>query len=135
MSINCIHCVVNDRTGIDLLCDECRTINRISAMSLQQCGKLLLIVAQAVLDKQHNYSPHGSLLMRVAKNDGTLTVCLARDDAAPMLATAMMHSRNTWECATNPPTQKELNEQSQTPHRRELLPPLRCRHADVRRAG
>lgn len=24
MSINCVNCVVNDRTGTDLLCDECR---------------------------------------------------------------------------------------------------------------
>lgn len=24
MSTNCIHCVVNDRTGFDLLCDTCR---------------------------------------------------------------------------------------------------------------
>lgn len=24
MSVNCIRCAVNKRTGIDLLCDECR---------------------------------------------------------------------------------------------------------------
>lgn len=26
MSVNCINCVVNDRTGSDLLCDECRRL-------------------------------------------------------------------------------------------------------------
>jgi hypothetical protein len=28
MSTNCIRCVVNKRTGGDLLCDECRTLPR-----------------------------------------------------------------------------------------------------------
>lgn len=28
MSVNCIRCVVNDRTGIDLLCDDCRDLER-----------------------------------------------------------------------------------------------------------
>lgn len=27
MSTNCVKCVVNKRTGIDLLCDSCRAIN------------------------------------------------------------------------------------------------------------
>lgn len=32
MSTNCINCVVNDRTGNDLLCDQCRAVERLQAM-------------------------------------------------------------------------------------------------------
>ena|GEM_PF-4705462 len=33
MSTNCVNCVVNDRTGTDLLCDECRAKKRRSSIT------------------------------------------------------------------------------------------------------
>lgn len=33
MSTNCISCVVNDRTGTDLLCDQCRAVKLLSDMT------------------------------------------------------------------------------------------------------
>ena len=95
MSVNCVRCVKSNRNGPDLLCDDCRlekwrddlkTV--IAAAPLKAAGLIILDAAQAFLNKQNNYTPHGALLMRLATQDGKLTVCLARDGAAPMLATA-----------------------------------------------
>lgn len=59
-----------------------------NSLPLKECGLIVLDISRAMLHKQNNYSPHGSLLMRLQTHDKKLTVCLAQNEAAPLLATA-----------------------------------------------
>ena len=41
MSVNCIHCAINDRTGTDLLCDSCRQHEREKQVRCPACNTLI----------------------------------------------------------------------------------------------
>lgn len=49
MSTNCVRCVTNDRTGPDLLCDECRR----AAAEARECVVALIFDALDEAEKKH----------------------------------------------------------------------------------
>ncbi len=50
MSTNCIHCVIADRTGTDLLCDGCRSIAQKKQIRCPACKTLI--------DEMEDLQPH-----------------------------------------------------------------------------
>lgn len=60
----------------------------IAAHPMKDGGLLVLAAAAAFLNKRTAYSPGGSDLMRLAKQDASLTVCLASHRAAGQLSIA-----------------------------------------------
>jgi len=60
--------------------------NMFAMATLKDCGRVAIAVGEGMLEKRTSYSPDGSLMLRLGKEN--LTICLARGAAAPLLSTA-----------------------------------------------